>query len=509
MSHAMNLAAPRMTGPALAIDYLLTVAASRRPDDIALVDPPNRAAFTDGAPRTLTYAEADRAVSAIAARLRDLGLQSGNIVGLSLPNTVEAVLAFLGVLRAGLVASPMPLLWRRSDCAAAMAMTGAQALIASARIGSIDQCAIAMQTAADAFTVRHVCLFGGSHDGTITLDGIFDAAPLPPSLPRSEDAGTNVAAVTWDVDSTGLKPVVRNHIELMTAGLEVAREGEFRERAVILSSLCIGSLAGIATGLLPWLLTRGTLVLHHPFDPGAFDRQLRDRKCEALVVPGSLAARCAKAGMADTSVVVAVWRAPERMATCPIWPMAAGAPALMDVAVFGEIGLFAAMRGANGKPTGIRPGAAVSERGEPAAIEAARTPAGTVAVRGPMVPMQSLPQAGDVSGEPRLDADRFVDTGYPCRIAPGTGMLAITGPPAGMVGIGGYRLVLSQVQDAVSWIDPAAVIAALPDGLTGQRIAGVAARREALEQALAHAGQSPLVAGAFRPRRGGDSRDAA
>jgi non-ribosomal peptide synthetase component E (peptide arylation enzyme) len=492
----------------MTIDHLLTVAASRRPDDIALIDPPNRAAITDGAPRTLTYDEADRAVSTIAVRLRDLGLQSGNIVGLSLPNTVEAVLAFLGVLRAGLVASPLPLLWRRTDCAAAMAMIGAQALIASARIGSTDQGAIAMQTAADAFTVRHVCLFGGSHDGTMTLDDIFDA-PSPPSLPRSDDAGAHVAAVTWDIDSTGLKPVARNHIELMTAGLEVTREGGFRERTVILSSLCIGSLAGIATGLLPWLLTPGTLVLHHPFDPAALDRQLRDRKCEAVVVPGSLAARCAKAGMADTSVVVAVWRAPERMATCPIWPVAAGAPALMDVAVFGEIGLFAAMRGANGKPTGIRPGVAVSERGEPAFIEAARTPAGTVAVRGPMVPMQSLPQAGDASREPRQDADRFVDTGYPCRIAPGTGTLVVTGPPAGMVGIGGYRLALSQVQEAVSRIDPAAVIAALPDGLTGQRIAGVASRREALEQALALAGQSPLVAGAFRPRRGGDSRNAA
>ena len=51
------------------LDQLLTQAAQRRPDEVALSDPPNRASFTDGMPRRLTYAQADRMVSAIAGRL--------------------------------------------------------------------------------------------------------------------------------------------------------------------------------------------------------------------------------------------------------------------------------------------------------------------------------------------------------------------------------------------------------------------------------------------------------
>jgi hypothetical protein len=40
----------------------------------ALVDGTDRERFTDGAPRSLTFSQADRAISAFAAKLRRLGL---------------------------------------------------------------------------------------------------------------------------------------------------------------------------------------------------------------------------------------------------------------------------------------------------------------------------------------------------------------------------------------------------------------------------------------------------
>ena len=87
--------------PVTTLDDLFRRAATRRPDAVALADPPNRESFTDGAPRRLTYSEADRIVSAIASRLRTLGLQTDAIIGIQLPNTVECVLTFLGVLQIG------------------------------------------------------------------------------------------------------------------------------------------------------------------------------------------------------------------------------------------------------------------------------------------------------------------------------------------------------------------------------------------------------------------------
>src|SRR5262249_47233557 len=82
--------------------------AARRPDAIALADPPNRAAVTDGAPRRLTFAEADRMISAVALRLRRLGLGADPIVGLQMANTVHALLTLPPILPPPLPPMPPP-----------------------------------------------------------------------------------------------------------------------------------------------------------------------------------------------------------------------------------------------------------------------------------------------------------------------------------------------------------------------------------------------------------------
>ncbi len=504
-------------GGRITLDDLFRYAAAQRPDEIALIDPPNREDFTTGAPRALTYGQADRIVTAIAARLRDLGLQLDHVVGLQMPNTVEGVLALLGIWRAGLIASPLPLLWRQADCAAAMAMVGARAMITTTQVGAADLCRLAMDTAAEAFTIRHVCTFGGGADGVVSLDDVMTLSTTSKfsAVDRGALAAAHVAMVTWEVDAAGLRPIARNHVELLTAGFEIMLEGRFDARTTIVSSICLGSLAGIATTIATWLLSRGTLVLHHPFDPVVLRHQILDHRCCAAIVPGSLVARFAEAGMfRDSAIatVVATWRNPERLATCPVWP--ASAPPLVDATVFGEIGLFAAKRGEEGKPFGLKPGAAGSERQRadaPTLIEAVRSPAGTVALRGPMVPIHAFPPGADRGGNSLdiVDEDGFVDTFYPCRFAPATGTLIVTGPPAGVVSVGGYRFIVSSLQEVVSRIESAAMIAAFPDSLTGQRIAGVTTRRDELQEALRQHGFGPLVINAFRPRKPVESRHAA
>jgi acyl-CoA synthetase (AMP-forming)/AMP-acid ligase II len=149
-------AAHVLAGEPATLDDLFRQAAARRPDAMALCDPPNRLTFTDGGPRHLTYAQADHIVSAIAGRLRRLGLSTDAAVGLQLPNTVESTLALLGVLRAGMIAVPLPLLWRRIDAAAALNRVGARAIITGSRIGAADYCNIARDVAAVTVAVDRV-----------------------------------------------------------------------------------------------------------------------------------------------------------------------------------------------------------------------------------------------------------------------------------------------------------------------------------------------------------------
>ena len=249
-------------------------AATRRPGAFALADPPNRDSFTDGPSRHLTYAEADRVVSAIASRLRTLGLQTDAIIGIQLPNAVESVLTTLGVLRADLIAVPLPLLWRRADMARALGQVGAKAIVTMSRIGDFDACAMAMQVAADIFPISHVCSFGPSlPDGLIALDDLLHGAPeLPPEIERDGNPAAHVAVVTFDVTPDGLVAVARNHAELIAGGLATLLEGRIEPDARLLGCCAAGSFAGLALTMMPWLLSSGTRLLHHGFEPARSPR---------------------------------------------------------------------------------------------------------------------------------------------------------------------------------------------------------------------------------------------
>jgi acyl-CoA synthetase (AMP-forming)/AMP-acid ligase II len=503
---------PATSGGSLTIDELFRRAVSRTPDAGALVDPANRASFTDGAPRRLTFAQADRIVSAIAGRLRRLGLATDAIVALQTANTVDGVLALLAVLRAGMIAMPMPLLWRRAEAAAALGRVGAHALIVSGRVGEVDHFDLAMQIAADVFSVRQVCGFGANPpDGLITLDDLAIAETLDPlaaiGRERAHLPGAHVAVITWDVSAAGLVAVARSHAELIAGGLAVQLEGRLEQHSVIHSTLLLSSFAGLATALLPWLLVGGTLVLHHPFDPEAFAAQAAAMRCDTAVIPGPLVAQLAEAGQLSANDglkrLLSVWHAPEQLARTLGWRDAA--IALTDIQVFGEIGLIAATRTPDGRPAAICAGPIRAPRGGKNATvvgEVMATAAGSIALRGPMVPGCAFPPRAERSEVPhlKLAADGFVDTGYAGRIDRDAA-LVVTGPPPGLVGVGGYRFVMRDVFDLVSRIPGRASLTVLPDALAGQRLAGTTRDRSAVRQALAKLGANPLLVGAFRDAR--------
>jgi hypothetical protein len=502
--HAQNLG--RIT-----IDEIFRRVAARRPDALALADAPNRNTFTDGAPRRFTFAQADRAVTAIAARLRHMGLPTDAIVGIQLPNIVENILVILGVMRAGMIAAPLPLLWRRADTIAALARIGGKALLTIGHVGGFNHGQFAMRVAAEVFSIRYVCGFGADlPDGAVPFDDLLidklDATPPLEREPRS-DAAAHLAAITFDIAEGGIVPVARSHLELFAGGLGVLLESRLVQDATVLSTLAPSSFAGLCLTLLPWLLSGGKLLLHHPFDAATLVGQWRgDERCGALVLPAPVAFRLSEAGVlsrAGPASVLASWRAPERLGSSPLWRERD--TALVDISVFGELAVVAARRDAGGMPAPIPFGAIAVPRGSPGAVvvaEVTATPRGTVALRGPMAPHHAFPPGAERGSEPHLVIGRggLIDSGYLCRVDPGARTIAVTGPPPGLVGVGGYRFPLQDLQDAVGSFDGDAMLTTMPDPLLGDRLAGDAGDRHTVEAALTAAGLNPLVAAAFRDR---------
>jgi AMP-binding enzyme len=430
-----------------------------------------------------------------------------------LPNVVEGVLTLLGSLRAGLIPAPIPLLWRTAEMAATLSRIGARALISCRQVGDVDHSELAMQVAAETFAIRFVGGFGSDlPDGVVALDDAFGDVPGDrPQLERSGHPAEHVAAITFDVTSAGIVPVARSHAEIAAAGTAVLAEAGELSDPRILGALALSSLAGLATTVVPWLLSGGTLVLHQAFSPENFAAQRASERCDLVVVPGSLVQRLCEAGLIGArdalKGTVAVWRAPERLSASPTW---SGATPLIDVSVFGEIGLVASRRGVGGKPGALPVGRITAPHGGANArsvIEVARTPHGTVALRGPMVPLHPFPPGVTRHDNLRLklDDDGFIDTEYPCRVERDTKALVVNGAPPGIVSVGGYRFALRDLQNLVAQVDGEGSLAALPDLLSGQRLAGSAADRDAVRQALTEQGANPLLVAAFRGRRSGQA----
>jgi hypothetical protein len=488
------------------LDGLFRRLLARQPDARALADPPDKPRVTGQPPRHLTFAQADQAIAALAAHFVEAGLPANSVIAIQLPNTVEFVLTVLAAHRAGLVAALLPQLWRQAELTVALNRTGARAVVTASRIDGVSHADLAMNAAVEAFSIRHVCGFGsGLPEGVASLDDVI--ANGTRAMPLATQDGRRAAIVSFDVTAEGFRAVPRTHLQLIAGGLAMSLETGVPQGATILSGFAPSSFAGVASSLVLWLLSGGTLALHHPFDDRVMEQQVAEQRATVLIAPAALALRLAEGGMlwrpSALRQVIGLWRAPEQVATSPTWPVEHAM--LTDVYLFGEAGLFAARRGAGGAPATIRPGPFTSPRDAadaPITGEILLTPKGTLALRGPMIPVAAwappTTPANSSMPPPALD---YVDTGYAARLDRTTGALCITAPPSGIMAVGGYRFLAQDLEAWAKRLGQGALLTALPDRISGHRLAGRAQDNARAREAMLELGLNPLMAEAFRDSR--------
>ena len=333
---------------------------------------------------------------------------------------------------------------------------------------------------------------------------------------RSSAAGNpaaHVAVVTWDVAADGLVPVARNHAELIAGGLAALLEGGIAQDAAILSAIPLGSFAGLAldrdavaarrrhAGAASCLRCR-TFRRAMPRRTTATPSCCRARRWRALAEAGLLGAddcrTCSRSGARRSgSPAARRWqrrgRAGRRAGLRRDRP-ARGAPrrrrqAGADSAAASSRAARRSRRGHGGRDRAHRRRHARAARPDGAA-------------RTPSRPAPSAASAASQGGRGRLRRYRLSLPARPRQPARST----VTGPPAGIVSVGGYRF--GSATSRRWWRTPIgdATIAALPDALLGHRLAGSAPDRAATcARHLQARGVNPLIADAFRDRAAGDA----
>jgi hypothetical protein len=491
------------------LDVLFRRILARKPDALALLDPINKSRIMGQPAKRLTFAEADRIVSALAAHFVECGLPNNSVIAVQLPNTVEMMLTMLAANRAGLVVALLPLLWRQAELTVALNRTGARAIVTASKIDGVNHADLAMNAAAEAFSIRHVFGFGSNlPEGMTSLDVALENQSSATRAVVQD--GRKAAIISFDVTADSFRPVPRTHLHLIAGGLALSMASDLSQGSVVMSALAPTSFAGLSSSLMVWLLTGGTLALHHPFDSDVLEQQINEHACDTLIAPAQLALRLDEidlpSRLPSLRDVVALWRAPEQVASSAAWT--AEQVALTDIYLFGEAGLIGARRDTDGAPAPIRPGPQGGPRETPGssiAGEVFLTPKGTLALRGPMVTPAAyappLPPSDSLVAQPPRD---FVDTEYAARIDRSTGAICITAPPSGIMAVGGYRFLASDLQEWARRLGQGALLTALPDRICGHRLAGRAQDNARAREALGELGLNPLMVEAFRDRTNPD-----
>lgn len=384
------------------LDALFRKTAQAYPDRLALADAPNREKWTSGAPRELTYAEADAEISRLAGLFKVLGLTPDSVIGMQLPNTTDAVLMMLAAMRAGLVATPIPMVWRGREITEALKTAGAKAVITVDRLESGSYAAWMREAAVDVFGLRYVFGIGTDlPDGLLDLNAVMqevgDEVP-PAEISRATNAADHVATLSWSLASSGgLAPVPRSHNHWISTGLMTMIEGRIADGAKMLLPYSLSGLAGFGCGVVPWLLSGGSLHLHHPEDMQGIASHARNIDADVIVVPGQLAAladkRITREG--DPITIAAVWHA-----GADTGPQPGRVNQVVDVTLIDELALVARLRGEAGRSRTLPHGSAGAPSGVTEAqvlvelkAETAGSSAAPILVRGPMVPERAWPGA--------------------------------------------------------------------------------------------------------------------
>lgn len=373
-------------------------------------------------PRTVTFAAAERAVQRCTDQFGDLGLRSGQVLVISMVATAEAPVVLLAALRAGLtpcLASPalpmeaMTELAGRPDVGAVVTLGVAGALRPAERWRT---------AAAVAGGGRFVLAFGDRlPGGVLRLDGVSASsadAGFAPVLDREASAAPILTAVLVD----GRLAIARHEQDgVVAAGLLSVMRCGMASAAAIVTTLAPVTHAGLVTGIIPALLTGGTLWQVPMFGADALLAGADALERPHIVVPAALEDAAIRGGLlARAASVTLLHRAPAQFSAQPAAAHDLSTQAIMvDALACGEHGLLMARRDASGAMA-LAPGEArVPDADGGLVVRAETGPGGRLYLAGTAVPTRIETAEGTVG---------VAETGLVCRLDGRGRMTLVTTP---------------------------------------------------------------------------------
>jgi acyl-CoA synthetase (AMP-forming)/AMP-acid ligase II len=246
-------------------------------------------AVVDGG-RRVTYAELQRMVDAAARSLIASGIERGDRVAVWAPNSLEWIVAALGITTAGGVLVPINTRFRGAEASYILGRSGARALFTVRGFLDTDYPALLAGAGVDLPALEHTILLAGEADSTTIGWGDFlsmgeDVADVRLQA-RVESIGANDPSdVVFTSGTTGSpKGVVMTHGQTLRAYLDWCDWADLRAGDRYLIANPFFHIFGYKAGCLACLMRGATIYPLAVFDAGvALELVERER---ISVLPG-------------------------------------------------------------------------------------------------------------------------------------------------------------------------------------------------------------------------------
>ena len=193
--------------PEIPLSGLLSRAVEKWPESIAF-------SFQE---RELSYRELDELTSRLAAGLHNMGVRTGDRILLFLANSLEFVIGYYGILKAGGIVTTASPLFRQAELTHELNDTVAAAIITSS-----DFYPLVKEVQAGTALKTIILTDTEKGDGVASLNQILNSSPPTPpkfAVKPKED----VAAIVYTGGTTGLpKGVLLTHYNLIANAIQNA-----------------------------------------------------------------------------------------------------------------------------------------------------------------------------------------------------------------------------------------------------------------------------------------------
>ncbi len=278
-------------------------------DQLALVDPPNRADIMAGQVKRLTFKEVCERADALALLLQAGGVGQGDKIIVQLPNVAELPIAYVALGRLGAIISPVACQYGRFELAGIAKALDAKAVLTMGRFMGkefLDE-----RRSAFGPDITIFAFDGEGRDGVIALPddlltaaGALSAAPAPkgligklfgagkseaPAPPRAKVDANDVYTICWTSGTTGLpKGVPRHHNHWFCQSMAVSEAVPVTAGEAMLNPFPLINMAALSGFFFMWPIRRARLVLHHPFDLNVFLQQMKDEEIVYTIAPPAI-----------------------------------------------------------------------------------------------------------------------------------------------------------------------------------------------------------------------------